>query len=136
MPASEDLPENLRPLARRNAIEVSDSRWDTDVERLIRAIAVICGDVLPADPKRPDEAVEPPADLMGSRSFERLEIKRRRQIAEHIKAAREAWDVRDFSAVLAACERAIWLDAQEPEARELAARAQAALDEQNIQAQL
>src|SRR6476661_10247150 len=33
MPASEDLPENLRPLARRNAIELSDSRWDTDVER-------------------------------------------------------------------------------------------------------
>lgn len=38
MPQSLALPENLRPLARRNAIELSYSRFHTDVHRIIRAI--------------------------------------------------------------------------------------------------
>jgi hypothetical protein len=38
MPQSLALPENLRPLARRNAIELSHSRFSTDVDRVIRAI--------------------------------------------------------------------------------------------------
>jgi hypothetical protein len=38
MPQSFALPENLRPLARRNAIELSYSRFHTDVDRIIRAI--------------------------------------------------------------------------------------------------
>src|SRR5262249_27010977 len=38
MPAAEDLPVDLQPLARRNAIELSDVRWDSDVERLMQAI--------------------------------------------------------------------------------------------------
>lgn len=38
MPASTDLPEPLAKLARLNAIEVSDTRWDYDVGRLIDAL--------------------------------------------------------------------------------------------------
>lgn len=38
MPGTDSLPEPLAKLARRNAIEVSDSRWAFDVERLIAAI--------------------------------------------------------------------------------------------------
>src|SRR5215510_7477268 len=38
MPSEEDLPEDLAALARRNALELSDSRWKTDIERLIRAV--------------------------------------------------------------------------------------------------
>jgi hypothetical protein len=60
MPTSEDLPEDLWPLARRNAVELSDTRWDTDVERLIRAIEVICGEPAlthPA-PRLSDQPVE------------------------------------------------------------------------------
>lgn len=34
MPAAEDLPEVLQPLARRNAIELTDKRWDYDVGQL------------------------------------------------------------------------------------------------------
>ncbi len=34
MPDPDDLPENLRPLARRNALELSDMRWRYDVGRL------------------------------------------------------------------------------------------------------
>ncbi len=38
MPRREDLPPELRPLARRNAIELSDGRWRYDVERLIDSL--------------------------------------------------------------------------------------------------
>jgi hypothetical protein len=67
MPTSEDLPEDLWPLARRNAIELSDTRWETDVDRLIRAIEVICGDsprTHPAAPL-PDQPPEPSHDPAG-----------------------------------------------------------------------
>ena len=38
MPRTVDLPDNLKSLARRNAIEISHTRFDTDADRLIRAI--------------------------------------------------------------------------------------------------
>ena len=38
MPAPEDLPPDLVDLAYRNAVELSDARWDSDVQRLIEAI--------------------------------------------------------------------------------------------------
>jgi hypothetical protein len=41
MPTAEQLPEDLKKLARREAIELSDSRWDTDVARLEEAISRI-----------------------------------------------------------------------------------------------
>ena len=41
MPSSSELPEELADLARRNAIEISDSRWSYDVERLWDGISHI-----------------------------------------------------------------------------------------------
>jgi hypothetical protein len=38
MPQAEDLPDNIRALARRNGIELSAIRWRTDVERLIKEL--------------------------------------------------------------------------------------------------
>lgn len=38
MPGSRDLPEAIRTLARRNAFDLSDSRWRLDVQRLIDAL--------------------------------------------------------------------------------------------------
>lgn len=38
MPPVESLPEDLRPLARRQAVELRDSRWDSDVEALIAVL--------------------------------------------------------------------------------------------------
>jgi TIR domain-containing protein len=35
MPKAQDLPEDLMKLSRRNAIELTDSRWQTDVDQLI-----------------------------------------------------------------------------------------------------
>jgi len=38
MPAAASLPEEMQPLTRHQAIEISDTRWDFDVQRLIAAI--------------------------------------------------------------------------------------------------
>lgn len=38
MPRKQDLPEELAPLSRRNALEISESRFHADVDRLIDAI--------------------------------------------------------------------------------------------------
>jgi hypothetical protein len=38
MPRKQDLPETLAPLSRRNAIELSETRFHADVDRLIEAI--------------------------------------------------------------------------------------------------
>jgi len=38
MPQAEQLPEDLQPLARRNALELSDGRWRYDADRLIEVV--------------------------------------------------------------------------------------------------
>src|SRR5262249_10474197 len=38
MPRSTELPEPLRPLARHNAIEMTETRWDYDCDRLFSAL--------------------------------------------------------------------------------------------------
>ena len=38
MPGERDLPDELKPLARRNALEVSDERWEYDVGRLLKVL--------------------------------------------------------------------------------------------------
>lgn len=38
MPTAEDLPEDLQVLARRQAHELSDTRWDFDCQRLIKTL--------------------------------------------------------------------------------------------------
>ncbi|HET7897318.1 MAG TPA: toll/interleukin-1 receptor domain-containing protein [Flavisolibacter sp.] len=38
IPNPEDLPDDLKPLTRRNAIELSHTRFHSDVDRLIKAI--------------------------------------------------------------------------------------------------
>ena len=38
MPALEELPESLRPLTRRNALELENQRWEYDVGRLVQAV--------------------------------------------------------------------------------------------------
>lgn len=40
MPRGEELPEDLKDLAKRNAITVSDERWNFDVERLAKVLAI------------------------------------------------------------------------------------------------
>ena len=53
MPSPAELPEDLQPLARRNAIELSHQRFAYDVERLMNTIRSIA----PAN-----ESIKAPAD--------------------------------------------------------------------------
>jgi TIR domain len=52
MPSEDELPEELRPLLRRQAVELSEARWQYDVDRLVtvieRAIAREAGRGRPA----------------------------------------------------------------------------------------
>jgi hypothetical protein len=43
MPAETDLPADLAPLARRNALSLSDQRWDYDTSRLVRLLEPLLG---------------------------------------------------------------------------------------------
>src|SRR6185503_13924651 len=52
MPTAEDLPEELAPLSYRNGFELRDSRWESDVNLLIKAIEKASGDA-PAPDARP-----------------------------------------------------------------------------------
>ena len=56
MPAPEDLPENLRALTRRNALELSDLRWHADTAGLMEVI-----EQLLAQDDEPEAAVPSPA---------------------------------------------------------------------------
>jgi tetratricopeptide (TPR) repeat protein len=53
MPAADDLPEPMRDLARRQAIELSDINWDHDVARLVAAISASTGTPAHAAPGEP-----------------------------------------------------------------------------------
>jgi hypothetical protein len=54
MPSEEALPEPLRSLARRNAIEVSNSRFNSDVSRLVEAVSKVLGEAdAPSSPQVP-----------------------------------------------------------------------------------
>lgn len=43
MPRSSELPEPLRPLSRRNAVELTDSRWEYDRDHLFEALEAQAG---------------------------------------------------------------------------------------------
>ena len=57
MAAADDLPDDLKPLARRNAFELSDKRWEFDVTSLVDALKKALG-ILPS-PKPPPGPVPP-----------------------------------------------------------------------------
>lgn len=53
MPGREELPESLAPLARRNGISLTDTRWRSDTSVLIDAIGRAIGTGQPAAPAPP-----------------------------------------------------------------------------------
>ncbi len=57
MTAADDLPDDLKPLARRNAFELTDKRWEFDVSSLVDALNKALG-IVPS-PKPPPSPVPP-----------------------------------------------------------------------------
>jgi hypothetical protein len=52
MPSAEKLPDDLKPLARRQAVELRDTRWDADAAELISVLGRQLGDQPVAAPAR------------------------------------------------------------------------------------
>lgn len=56
MPRAEELPEELKSLARRQAIEISHKQWEASTRELIRALNTMLG-------QRPDAGITVPAEV-------------------------------------------------------------------------
>ena len=65
MPEPDDLPEDLRALARRNAHELTDNRWSYDVSRLVATVRQALG-VPDPTPKPPGPQWRWPAAAIGA----------------------------------------------------------------------
>lgn len=63
MPVAESLPENIRPLARRHAMNLRDDAWDHDVDRLASVIAGVSAG--PPAPSGERAAASPPLRKRG-----------------------------------------------------------------------
>ncbi len=68
MPRREDIPPELQPIARRNALELSDARWGYDVGRLNTRLDELLGEtsavgtkVITADLEREPAVTQPPS---------------------------------------------------------------------------
>jgi chaperonin GroEL len=88
MPDPGQLPEHLEDLSYLNAIELSDSRWEFDVGRLVMAIRKIVGAVEPVELVEPAAAPAAPA-VSGSRPY-RLEREARAALAHGVTAVAAA----------------------------------------------
>src|SRR5262245_18142803 len=137
MPGAEDLPDDLDPLARRNAVDVgSGAKFDGDVNRLIRAIEAQTGMAGRKRPSSPAPVVDSPASPEPTEEFNFRELRRRRQIADHVRAAQAAFETNDYEAVMEAADKALFLDPQEATARTLHRQARTAIVNGKIEAWL
>ena len=59
MPNREDLPPELRPITRRNALELADQRWRYDVGRLISTLDELLAESPSARPSPRTPLTEP-----------------------------------------------------------------------------
>jgi streptogramin lyase len=63
VPDAEELPDDLKPLARRQAIELTNARWKYDVSRLIATLErVLATRAAPLAGQQPDRIEEPAPD--------------------------------------------------------------------------
>jgi TPR repeat protein len=85
MPRPDDLPDSLKKLTRRQGIEISHTRFDSDVERLTRALSLLEGEL------------------------------RQREAAESERVAREERDKREAADAVAKAEQARQLGNAEAE---------------------
>lgn len=66
MPRADDLPAELRPLTRRQAIEISHKQWEASTGELIRALEPLLQPApKPAPPPLPEGSTQPHATLTG-----------------------------------------------------------------------
>jgi ribose transport system substrate-binding protein len=79
MPVSRDLPNDLKPLVRRNALEVSHTRFNGDCERLIGAIERVLESARAEHQRKCEEKERRDAEQRERDEKERLEADRRQR---------------------------------------------------------
>ncbi|RNC67183.1 MAG: toll/interleukin-1 receptor domain-containing protein [Desulfuromonadales bacterium] len=80
MPEPDELPEDIRQLTRRQAHELTDSRWDYDVEQLIKTLCKVLGvpyhkdepQPQPQPPPSPTPPLPAPAKISGPFTIKRV----------------------------------------------------------------
>jgi hypothetical protein len=138
MPAADDLPPDLQALARRHAVELSDLRWDADIEHLMQAIERACAQpTAPRQSNLDSNSIRPdsePKTHGGVPAWQRemLESRRKRQIAQHLADARRALEAGNAESALQSCEKIAWLDPDEPASQALAESARNVLEQRKI----
>jgi TIR domain-containing protein len=126
LPRANDLPAELEPIALRQAVQLRGSRWDVDVERLVRLTESAVARV-PIDWHLEPDASESGFDL------DIVEAQRTRRIAECLHSAHRTFEADDYAAALSASEEVLALNPYHSEARDLARRARSARDRPAIQ---
>ena len=76
MPRSTDLPDDLKPLVRRNALRVSDTGFDDDCRRLAAAVEQVL-EKTTAEQREREEKERPEAERHEREERERQEVERR-----------------------------------------------------------
>lgn len=71
MPKADELPDTLKKLANRQGIEVSLDRFDSDVKRLTRALALLEKELRPRDVTQAALVMPKPPDEQGGKKGER-----------------------------------------------------------------
>jgi TIR domain len=88
MPSSEELPETIRPFARRHALELSDTRWTFDVGKLIGTLERLEGQLAERETQ---ERAEAEAQVQAEREAqERAEAEAQVQVEREAQERAEA----------------------------------------------
>ena len=124
MPAAQDLPSDLAELSFRNAVELSDGRWNRTFGSSLK----------PSSMRSPKPPRSPRRRCV--RDFMDLQKRRAREIAVPSRERSPGVRVGGFRRTLCACDKALLLDPQLPDVLALLDRARKALDEQKINAWL
>jgi hypothetical protein len=82
MPSSDELPSSLTPLSRRHALEIRDSSWQYDVDRLVAALEAVEREAL-----GPSQPPVPPPEPRAERPRPRLPGVSRKTIVALLAAA-------------------------------------------------
>src|SRR6266508_1230435 len=145
MPSSDELPETLRPFARRHAVELSDTRWTFDIGKLIETLERLeTGQAERETAEREaQERAEAEAKAQAEREAPEREAQERAEAEAQAQAEREAQEreaqERAEAEAQAQAEReTAEREAQEREAQERAeaeAQAQAEREAQEREAQ-
>jgi hypothetical protein len=89
MPRREDLPDSLQKLRRRQAIEISHNRFDSDVERLTHALSLIEEELRQRDAAEAERAARQERELHEVTEAARAEEARRQAEAQAARRAEE-----------------------------------------------